>query len=163
MFSYQAAKRARAAQHRQQQQQELALDFRDRAKGRWDFRKVRRDVGRAETALVTLEGEDGPWRADVNLRGATKAEDDSVLDDELGLDVRIARKKKRRPRELSLDDEVVEKEEGEELTDEDRMRILVRMLRRLRDKHWYCIYCGVHYDSRDDLDSECPGEEEELH
>jgi hypothetical protein len=124
---------------------------------------VRRDLGRAETALVTLEGEDGPWRADVNFRGATKAEDDSVLEDELGLDVQIARKKKRRPGELSLDDEESEKTEAEELTDEDWMRILVRMLRRLRDKHWYCIYCGVRYESQDDLDSECPGEEEELH
>ncbi|GAQ86134.1 hypothetical protein KFL_002720080 [Klebsormidium nitens] len=164
-----AARRARAAEHRQRQQQELALDFRDRAKGRWDFRKVRRDLGRAETALATIEGEDGPWRDVVSLEGVNKdgngsvLEGDSVLEDEVGLDVRIARKRKLRPGERSLDEEEEAKNAVEEVSDEDRVRILERMLRRLRDKHWYCIYCGVKYDSQEDIDTECPGEDEDLH
>lgn len=165
----QAARRVRAAEHRQRQQQELALDFRDRAKGRWDFRKVRRDFGRAETALATIEGEDGPWRDVMRLAGvnrdggASVLEGDTVLDDEVGVDVTIARKRKRRPGEKSLDEEEEAKHAVEELSDEDRVRILERMLRRLRNKHWYCIYCGVKYDSQEDIDTECPGEDEDLH
>jgi hypothetical protein len=40
---------------------------------------------------------------------------------------------------------------------------LTEVLTYLRTNYNYCFYCGVKYESEEDLDSNCPGIEEELH
>ncbi|PWN18487.1 hypothetical protein BCV69DRAFT_285116 [Microstroma glucosiphilum] len=36
-------------------------------------------------------------------------------------------------------------------------------LDHLRSHHHYCLFCGVQYDSQEDMEATCPGEEEEDH
>ena len=42
----------------------------------------------------------------------------------------------------------------------DRLRIL---LSYLRDKYSYCFWCGTEYENSEDMQSNCPGMEEEDH
>ncbi|PPQ72345.1 hypothetical protein CVT24_002061 [Panaeolus cyanescens] len=43
---------------------------------------------------------------------------------------------------------------------QDRLHLV---LSYLREKHSYCFWCGVQYESRDELKSQCPGAEEDDH
>eukprot|EP00401_Gymnodinium_catenatum_P065750 CAMPEP_0117570024 /NCGR_PEP_ID=MMETSP0784-20121206/58973_1 /TAXON_ID=39447 /ORGANISM="" /LENGTH=353 /DNA_ID=CAMNT_0005368041 /DNA_START=83 /DNA_END=1140 /DNA_ORIENTATION=- len=40
---------------------------------------------------------------------------------------------------------------------------LVDLLTHLRTVHVYCLHCGCHFESADDLDQNCPGFDEEAH
>ncbi|CAD6586239.1 MAG: hypothetical protein CYPHOPRED_003453 [Cyphobasidiales sp. Tagirdzhanova-0007] len=62
------------------------------------------------------------------------------------------------------DDEILEREEIKRdfLAQSARER-LKRTTRYLRQEHDYCFWCGAKYDSKEEMDSECPGEEEEDH
>lgn len=37
------------------------------------------------------------------------------------------------------------------------------VLSYLRDKHAYCFWCGVKYESEEDMQSQCPGPDEDDH
>ncbi|KAG7197145.1 hypothetical protein KM043_007231 [Ampulex compressa] len=59
----------------------------------------------------------------------------------------------------SKDDDDTDPEEEEVdkddiLSTEEKIQILTKYL---RDKHFYCIWCGVAYDDQDDLRDNCPG------
>lgn len=56
-------------------------------------------------------------------------------------------------------DEEVEEEEEVVITEED----LHEMLMKLREEHFYCLYCGCKYESEAALQSDCPGLYEEDH
>lgn len=43
---------------------------------------------------------------------------------------------------------------------QDRLQLV---LAYLRDRHAYCFWCGVHYESTEDMESQCPGATEEEH
>ncbi|KAH8113375.1 hypothetical protein DFH11DRAFT_339576 [Phellopilus nigrolimitatus] len=65
------------------------------------------------------------------------------------------------PLPLSLSDEFVEEAKAFlQLSARDR---LARVLRYLREKHSYCFWCGTQYNDSEDLDSNCPGEDEDAH
>ena len=40
---------------------------------------------------------------------------------------------------------------------------LTRVLQYLREKYYYCFWCGTQYNDKEDLDGNCPGEDEEAH
>ena len=40
---------------------------------------------------------------------------------------------------------------------------LDRVLTYLREKHYYCFWCGTKYQNSDDMSSNCPGKEEDEH
>ncbi|KIK65449.1 hypothetical protein GYMLUDRAFT_70560 [Collybiopsis luxurians FD-317 M1] len=42
----------------------------------------------------------------------------------------------------------------------DRLTLVVSYL---RDRYWYCFWCGTQYSDQEDMDSNCPGSEEESH
>ncbi|KAF0898013.1 hypothetical protein E2562_001695 [Oryza meyeriana var. granulata] len=50
-------------------------------------------------------------------------------------------------------------EEEEVITEEDLQIILAK----LRDEHYYCLYCGCKYESAEALANECPGPNEDDH
>lgn len=52
-----------------------------------------------------------------------------------------------------------EEEEEEEITEEDLLAILMK----LRDEHYYCLFCGCQYESKETLLSCCPGVDEDDH
>lgn len=52
-----------------------------------------------------------------------------------------------------------EEEEEEVITEEDLHNILMN----LRDVHRYCLYCGCQYESKEALESSCPGIYEDDH
>jgi hypothetical protein len=43
---------------------------------------------------------------------------------------------------------------------QDRLHLV---LSYLRDKHAYCFWCGVKYDSEEEIQSQCPGSDEDDH
>ena len=43
---------------------------------------------------------------------------------------------------------------------QDRFHLV---LSYLRDKHAYCFWCGVKYDSEEEIESQCPGPDEDDH
>jgi hypothetical protein len=43
---------------------------------------------------------------------------------------------------------------------QDRLRLV---LTYLRDKYAYCFWCGMQYNSPDEMDEQCPGPEEDAH
>jgi hypothetical protein len=45
----------------------------------------------------------------------------------------------------------------EELSAAQRGQILLDLLEYLRERYFYCIYCGATYASAEEIESECPG------
>jgi len=58
--------------------------------------------------------------------------------------------------------EAIVEDAAEHLQQNARER-LQRVLTYLRQKYFYCFWCGTRYDSQQDLDANCPGEEEDAH
>ncbi|CAA0837464.1 D111/G-patch domain-containing protein [Striga hermonthica] len=52
-----------------------------------------------------------------------------------------------------------EEEEEEEITEEDLLNILLK----LRNEFLYCLFCGCKYDTVEELESNCPGINEDDH
>ncbi|CAO2831819.1 unnamed protein product [Amaranthus hypochondriacus] len=52
-----------------------------------------------------------------------------------------------------------EDEEEEVITEEDLLELLVK----LREEHYYCLFCGCQYESAEALASNCPGLNEDDH
>ncbi|KAK9664592.1 hypothetical protein RND81_14G054100 [Saponaria officinalis] len=57
------------------------------------------------------------------------------------------------------DEDDEEEEEEEVITEEDLVEILVK----LREEHWYCLFCGCQYESAEALLTNCPGITEDDH
>ncbi|KAF3785535.1 G patch domain-containing protein 11 [Nymphaea thermarum] len=55
------------------------------------------------------------------------------------------------------EDDNEEGKDEEVITEED----LQELLSKLRDKHFYCLYCGCQYESMETLLSNCPGDEDD--
>lgn len=53
-----------------------------------------------------------------------------------------------------------EEEECETLTTKEKLEILTKYL---REKYFYCIWCGVTYENEDDLRDNCPGKTRDDH
>lgn len=66
-------------------------------------------------------------------------------------------------REIIQEDTEENEGEGEEeeeiITEEDLLKILMK----LRDEYYYCLFCGCRYDSLEALEDNCPGLFEEDH
>ncbi len=58
------------------------------------------------------------------------------------------------------DDEEKEEDGNNQLTMEDQLK---RLTEYLRDKHLYCIWCGQTFDTSEELENTCPGNERDLH
>ncbi|XP_057982493.1 uncharacterized protein LOC131167681 [Malania oleifera] len=57
------------------------------------------------------------------------------------------------------DEECEQDEEEEEITEEDLQEILTK----LRNEHYYCLFCGCQYESMEALLNNCPGINEDDH
>ncbi|KAL5508361.1 hypothetical protein ACEPAH_5980 [Sanghuangporus vaninii] len=69
--------------------------------------------------------------------------------------------KENTPNPWPLSDETIdEAREFLRLNAQDRLK---RVLQYLREKYFYCFWCGTQYSDKADLDGNCPGEDEEAH
>ena len=58
------------------------------------------------------------------------------------------------------DDEDAEEEEQPEEEEEDLFTVVEKLnllLTYIRLEHFYCLYCGISYESQEDMDQNCPG------
>ncbi|EJD01038.1 uncharacterized protein FOMMEDRAFT_110541 [Fomitiporia mediterranea MF3/22] len=69
--------------------------------------------------------------------------------------------KKATPLPLSLSEETID--QAREFLQQDVRERLKRVLGYLREKYHYCLWCGTQYNDKEDLDGNCPGEDEEAH
>lgn len=120
---------------------ELREGFQERRRGTWQSRKLVSDYRKAYTALLQLEE-----RALGSAEGRSKEN----LQEE---------KEKEKKKEKDGDPDEEAEEEEEVITEE----MLQETLTRLREVFNYCLYCGFQYDSQEQLQSDCPGEEEDAH
>ena len=67
-----------------------------------------------------------------------------------------------KPKNEDDDDEEDDEEEEEEdvFTTSEKIGLLITYLRL---EHCYCLYCGVSYESEEDMNQECPGPTREDH
>ncbi|XP_043255802.1 G patch domain-containing protein 11 [Colletes gigas] len=64
------------------------------------------------------------------------------------------------PQDTEDDSDSEEEIEEESLPDSEQLIILTRYL---REKHFYCIWCGVAFHDKDDLKNNCPGNTRDDH
>jgi len=58
------------------------------------------------------------------------------------------------------DDDNDEINEFDQLDLESQVEILTKYLRQ---KHLYCIWCGLAFENENDLEQQCPGDSKDLH
>ncbi|CAF2747846.1 unnamed protein product, partial [Rotaria sp. Silwood2] len=64
------------------------------------------------------------------------------------------------------EEEVVVDDEEEQYDNDDQFNMenqLKKLTNYLRDKHFYCIWCGQTFETLDELQNTCPGNERDLH
>ncbi|KAG0147638.1 hypothetical protein CROQUDRAFT_655835 [Cronartium quercuum f. sp. fusiforme G11] len=64
---------------------------------------------------------------------------------------------------VSEEEDTVDSDEREAWLALDSASRLLYTLQYLRQEHFYCIWCGCQYSSLEELNAECPGEEEDDH
>ncbi|XP_012257853.2 G patch domain-containing protein 11 [Athalia rosae] len=72
----------------------------------------------------------------------------------------VVLKEKNEESESESEDEDKTFDESIELTTSEKLEILTKYL---RDKYFYCIWCGAAYDGADDLRDNCPGRTRDDH
>ncbi|KAL0919417.1 hypothetical protein M5K25_011511 [Dendrobium thyrsiflorum] len=103
--------------------------------------------------------------ADFGSRQRTRWKEKKIVGDYRKAEVALAQLENREVLEAKKEDEdeneKAEEEEEEEvvITEEDLCEILMK----LREDHYYCLYCGCQYESEAALQSFCPGLYEEDH
>ncbi|KAK9829286.1 hypothetical protein WJX72_004951 [[Myrmecia] bisecta] len=78
-----------------------------------------------------------------------------TLDERAGLEASIMW-----PCQVNTDDNIEPDNDWEATSAQDRLEDVVLYL---RERHYYCVYCGCQYDDASDLARSCPGREEEQH
>ncbi|XP_018419077.1 PREDICTED: G patch domain-containing protein 11 isoform X2 [Nanorana parkeri] len=123
---------------RKQTEERAADDFRSRLRNKKEEHKVEGDLRKSQRACLHLDEQKGvSCPREPWYWPATDPKEDDVETDE-------------------DEDEV----EHEELSTPDKLQILTSYL---RDKHFYCIWCGTAYQDEEDIDSSCPGTTSEDH
>lgn len=102
------------------------------------------------------------------LRGCLKLA--FKLDSEKGEDVSSVWSKVYEARERILQSDQMSAEEKEALFEEEEGLTLEELqlnlnasVEYLRETHLYCFWCSVKYNDQEDMDSNCPGKEEDQH
>ncbi|KAI0511891.1 hypothetical protein KFK09_012525 [Dendrobium nobile] len=138
-----------------------------------EIRRSRAGIGRetpVEAALrkereaaERLRVQEEDMVADFGSRQRTRWKEKKIVGDYRKAEVVLAQLENREVLEAKKEDEneKAEEEEEEELvvTEEDLREILMK----LREDHYYCLYCGCQYESEAALQSSCPGLFEEDH
>ncbi|CAF3787785.1 unnamed protein product [Rotaria sp. Silwood1] len=86
--------------------------------------------------------------------------------EKLNLEENILWKKKKQDKEEDDDDDDDEDEEEQQGNDDDQFNMenqLKKLTNYLRDQHLYCIWCGQTFETLDELQNTCPGNERDLH
>ncbi|KAM5163332.1 G patch domain-containing protein 11 [Mantella aurantiaca] len=121
-------------------EERAADDFRSRLRSKKEEQKLEGDLRRSQRACLHLDEQKGiscprePWY----WPAADPQEDDVETDEE--------------------EDE--DEEKYEELSTSDKLQIMTSYL---RERHFYCIWCGTAYQDEEDLNSSCPGNTSEDH
>lgn len=128
---------------RKQAEEQAADDFRSRLRSKKEEQKLEGDLRRSQKACLHLDEQKSiscprePW-----YWPATDPQEDDVETDE---------------DDVETDEDEVK---YEELSTLDKLQILTSYL---REKHFYCIWCGTSYHDEEDMISNCPGNTSEDH
>ncbi|XP_054712791.1 G patch domain-containing protein 11-like isoform X2 [Uloborus diversus] len=122
--------------YKEKETEKLTEEFRERMRSKVMYKNLMGDLKRGQKVCEQLDTESGiqePMRA---WFWFTQEKDDD---------------------EEEYEDE---EEEEEEIDAEEQLEFI---LDYLRSKYFYCLWCGIKYDSEDDISSNCPGVEKVDH
>ena len=115
--------------------QQIQSTYQNNLKQKYLFKRLRIDIAKCQTICEKLD------REKLNLEENILWRNNKPIIDE--------------------DDDEDETEDGNNsLTMEDQLK---RLTEYLRDKHLYCIWCGQAFDTSEELENICPGNERDLH
>lgn len=144
-------------------------EFFEKSKSKFDIRKIESTLSKARRTCQELDLRNG---IEENVLWLDPFSDE-VRDEVIGLDTNEKRLKGLKDAD-EFENTVVstEEEEEEDISDReekaswvalDSASRLIYTLQYLRQEYFYCIWCGCQYDSLEELNQECPGEDEDDH
>ncbi|KAJ3179700.1 G patch domain-containing protein 11 [Gaertneriomyces sp. JEL0708] len=146
------AKRLRTQAQQRQLDEEMEAaqgDYRTQMNRKYEERKILSDLRKARVACETLDLARGFPRQDFWLPETKIHEDDSSEEQRLVSEV--------------SDGEESEKKLQSEFDVMEPNLQLAAVTLYLRAVHYYCIWCGLAYESTEDLSAKCPGETADAH
>ncbi|CAM4886496.1 unnamed protein product [Rotaria socialis] len=120
--------------------QQIQSTYQDNLKQRYYFKRVRIDIAKCQSVCERLDKEKLSLEENILWKNANKEKKEDDDDDE-------------EEKEQDEDDDVVSKMETQ----------LKKLTNYLREKHLYCVWCGETFETLDELESTCPGNERDLH
>lgn len=115
---------------------QIQSTYQDNLKQKYYWKRLRVDIAKCQSICERLDRE------------------------KFNLDDNILWKKSKQDLVRDEDDDKEEEEEGDQMTMEDQLKQLTEYL---RNKHFYCLWCGQAFDSFEELEETCPGNERDLH
>ncbi|CAF3263879.1 unnamed protein product [Rotaria sp. Silwood2] len=122
--------------------QQIQSSYQDHLKQKYYLKRLRIDIAKCQSICERLDKE------------------------KLNLEENILWKKKKQDKEEEDEEEVVVDDEEEQYDNDDQFNMenqLKKLTNYLRDKHFYCIWCGQTFETLDELQNTCPGNERDLH
>ena len=125
--------------HKQQTDQRIQSTYQDHLKQKYYLRRTRAELNKCQAVCERLDREN--FHLEENILWKSKQDQDKNDNDE---------------------DE--EKEEDNDPTDLSAIESKLKLLTcYLREKHFYCLWCGETFENCEQLESNCPGNERDLH
>ncbi|CAF0888608.1 unnamed protein product [Adineta ricciae] len=117
--------------------QQAQSTYQDHLKQKYHFKRLRKDIGKCQSICEKLD------REKFNLEENILWRNSNIQQDEKG-------------------------EEDEDFDDGNNQQVVMELQLKtlteyLRDKHLYCIWCGQTFETSEELDDTCPGNERDLH
>ncbi|EGG04158.1 uncharacterized protein MELLADRAFT_89632 [Melampsora larici-populina 98AG31] len=143
-------------------------EFFEKSKSKFDIRKIESNLSKARRTCQELDLRNG---IEENVLWLDPYSDE-IRDEVNGLDTDEKRLKGLKDPNVFETTVVSTEEEEEDISDReekaswlalDSASRLIHTLRYLRQEYFYCIWCGCQYDSLEELNQECPGEDEDDH
>ncbi|GER52480.1 D111/G-patch domain-containing protein [Striga asiatica] len=140
-----ARREKRNEERKKRKEEELMEDFGSRQKERWKGKRIVVNFHKADAVLAQLENRD-VLEVEKKEDGEEEKEDDEEEEEitEEGLEVDM------------LKGDVC-------LVCLDHAQDLLNILLKLRNEFLYCLFCGCKYDTVEELESNCPGINEDDH
>ncbi|CAG7849375.1 SubName: Full=Uncharacterized protein {ECO:0000313/EMBL:CCA78091.1} [Serendipita indica DSM 11827] len=123
-----------------------------------NMERLEDDETRLDSGLARRLREDMKRDALVSRHNPGEIDEDETLS--MGAVTRRS-KSEPEPNELQITSELVE--QTQEFLQQPAKVRLERVLGYMREKYFFCFWCGTEYKSQEDMNTSCPGETEEMH
>ncbi|UJR22801.1 hypothetical protein I4U23_025832 [Adineta vaga] len=119
--------------------QQIQSTYQDHLKQKYHFKRLQSDIAKCQSICERLDRE--KFNLEENILWKNSNKQDRIEDND-------------------DDDE----EDEDDRTDQFRMELQLKTLTEyLREKHFYCIWCGQTFETLDELENTCPGNQRDLH